>query len=471
MKLSKEQELILEKAGALKQGEILKINACAGSGKTTMLKHIALANPLNSFLYLAFNKAIAQKSKKLFPKNVEVKTIHSLAYVFAKKHLGSFSLLSNLKIFDIAPFFSNQKSSYLNAVLKEYARFLKSDETETFYKEVALLYEAMLKKELPMTHDFYLKYYQLASGGKELHNYDYILFDEAQDSNAVMLSIFLNNVCKKILVGDTFQNIYGFNQTINALETIKADFHLNLSTNYRSTQEILNYADSFLDVYSSKNRLKMHSALKEEVKIKTQAFITRTNAGLIELINTLLKEKANLDEIALLKEPESIFKLLFDIFSFRANRFELISKENAFLHNFDSMFELRSYASYDAELSLALNLSEKPYDFKALKKLALKLYQNKNANTFLINAHLSKGLEWDRVILHNDFVKLRDLKAKIEEEKNQEEKAKREFEMEQELNLFYVAITRARFELEDRSGNNKEVLRQDKKFNKMQRKF
>ncbi|EAH5676671.1 hypothetical protein EAJ29_05485 [Campylobacter upsaliensis] len=470
MKLSKEQELILEKADALKQGEILKINACAGSGKTTMLKHIALANPLNSFLYLAFNKAIAQKSKKLFPKNVEVKTIHSLAYVFAKKHLGSFSLLSNLKIFDIAPFFSNQKSSYLNAVLKEYARFLKSDETETSYKEVALLYEAMLKKELPMTHDFYLKYYQLASGGKELHNYDYILFDEAQDSNAVMLSIFLNNVCKKILVGDTFQNIYGFNQTINALETIKADFHLNLSTNYRSTQEILDYADSFLETCSSKNRVKMHSALKEEVKIKTQAFITRTNAGLIELINTLRKEE-NLDEVALLKEPESIFKLLFDIFSFRANRFELISKENAFLHNFDSMFELRSYASYDAELSLALNLSEKPYDFKALKKLALKLYQNKNANIFLINAHLSKGLEWDRVILHNDFVKLRDLKAKIEEEKNQEEKAKREFEMEQELNLFYVAITRARFELEDRSGNNKEVLRQDKKFNKMQRKF
>ncbi|EAK3352920.1 3'-5' exonuclease [Campylobacter upsaliensis] len=88
-----------------------------------------------------------------------------------------------------------------------------------------------------------------------------------------------------------------------------------------------------------------------------------------------------------------------------------------------------------------------------LKKLALKLYQNKNANIFLINAHLSKGLEWDRVILHNDFVRLGDLKAKIFEGKNQEEKAKREFEMEQELNLFYVAITRARFYLEDGSGN------------------
>ena len=50
-------------------------------------------------------------------------------------------------------------------------------------------------------------------------------------------------------------------------------------------------------------------------------------------------------------------------------------------------------------------------------------------------------------------MRLRDLKAKIFEEKNQEEKAKREFEMEQELNLFYVAITRARFELEDRSEN------------------
>ena len=453
MKLSKEQELILEKASGLKQKEILKINACAGSGKTTMLRHIALANPTSSFLYLAFNKAIAQKSAKVFPKNVELKTLHALAYAFAKKHLGSFKLTSNLKIFDIAHLFKDNRAEYLNAVLKEYKNFLKSDKNSTPYKEVATLYEAMLNNEMPITHDFYLKHYSLANQKDELNQYDYILLDEAQDSNGVMLSIFLNNTCKKILVGDTFQNIYGFNQTINALEKVKADFSLNLSTNYRSTQEILDYADSFLDAYSTKERVKMHSHLNEEAKIESTAFITRTNAGLIELINMLLEEKEDLESFALLKEPDSIFRLLFDIFSFRANRFEFISKENAFLKNFDSMFELRSYASYDAELSLALNLSEKNYDFKALKKLALKLYKNNKANIFLINAHLSKGLEWDKVILYNDFVKLRDLKAKIKEEKDREERAKKEFELEQELNLFYVAITRARFYLEDGSGN------------------
>lgn len=454
MKLSKEQELILEKASDLKQKEILKINACAGSGKTTMLKHIALANPTSSFLYLAFNKAIAQKSAKVFPKNVEVKTLHALAYAFAKKHLGSFKLISNLKIFDIAFLFEDNRTEYLNAVLKEYKNFLKNDKNGTPYKEIATLYEAMLNNEMPITHDFYLKYYALASKKDEFDKYDYILLDEAQDSNSVMLSIFLNNHCRKILVGDTFQNIYGFNQTINALEKVEADFSLNLSTNYRSTQAILDYADSFLETYSSKERVKMQSNLNEETKIESTAFITRTNAGLIELMNKLfLEEEQDLESFALLKEPESIFRLLFDIFSFRANRFELISKENAFLHHFNSMFELRNYASYDTELNMALNLSEKNYDFKALKKLALKLYKNDKANIFLINAHLSKGLEWDKVILYNDFVKLRDLKAKIKEERNQEEKAKREFELEQELNLFYVAITRARFYLEDGSGN------------------
>ncbi|HDZ4981279.1 TPA: UvrD-helicase domain-containing protein, partial [Campylobacter jejuni] len=80
--------------------------------------------------------------------------------------------------------------------------------------------------------------------------YDFILLDEAQDTNSIMLDIVLNNNCSKILVGDTFQNIYGFNQTINAIETVQADYKKILSKSFRSKQEILNYADYFLLKYT-----------------------------------------------------------------------------------------------------------------------------------------------------------------------------------------------------------------------------
>lgn len=455
MNLTKEQKAIITCASSLKQGQILKINACAGSGKTATLKQIALANPSQSFLYLAFNKAIAKESAKSFPKNVEVKTIHALAYTFAKKYYENFRLHnSSLKVFDIAFLFPHLNTEQLSVILKSFNDYVKSDAKNPIYYEVAQILNAMIRGELGFTHDFYLKLYSLASEQvRGLNQYDYILLDEAQDSNAPMLSIFLKNTCRKILVGDTFQNIYGFNKTINALEIVEADFSLNLSKSFRSVKEILNYADGFLDSYSNKARVKMKSAIKKGEEIQTQAYITRTNAGLIELLNLILENEEDLDDFRLLKDPDDIFRLLFDIFAFRANRFDFISKENAFLCNFNSMFELRTYASYDAELSKALNLSYKDYDFKALKNLAKNFYKNSKGNSFLINAHLSKGLEWDRVILWDDFPSLKNLKTKIAEEKNEEDKAKRLENLEQELNLFYVAITRARFELIDESGN------------------
>ena len=75
-----EQLKIIEISKRMQSGEILKINACAGSGKTTMLKEVALANPDKTFLYLAFNKSIVEESKNKFPKNVKLQTVHSLAY-------------------------------------------------------------------------------------------------------------------------------------------------------------------------------------------------------------------------------------------------------------------------------------------------------------------------------------------------------------------------------------------------------
>lgn len=59
---------------------ITKINALAGTGKTSTLKYISDNIPDKRVIYLAFNKKMADEAKLKFPDNTECRTVHSLAY-------------------------------------------------------------------------------------------------------------------------------------------------------------------------------------------------------------------------------------------------------------------------------------------------------------------------------------------------------------------------------------------------------
>ncbi|HEF8640131.1 TPA: ATP-dependent helicase [Campylobacter jejuni] len=460
MELTIEQIEIIELSKKMNKSEILIINACAGSGKTFTLNEIASANPNKKFLYLAFNKNIVEDMKKKAKKNIDVKTLHSLAFSFVRKKIGKMNFINSYTIFDIEKFFPNQTSEELFLILKDFNDFLINDEKEFKNNYIKKLWNLVLTRKLDFIHNFYLKYYFLYEESKNLvKKYDFILLDEAQDTNSIMLDIVLNNNCSKILVGDTFQNIYGFNQTINAIETVQADYKKNLSKSFRSKQEILNYADYFLLKYTKKNKVKMTSNIsnKEKNEIKNKSYIMRTNAGIIEFLDKIKYDK-NIEQYCLLKNPDDIFQLVFDILNFRSNRFSYISKRNSFLLNFNSMFELKNYAkeAFDNNLNRVLILIDEKYDFKVLNALAIKLYNKKNKENiffYITNSHISKGLEWDSVELYNDFPNLNKLQNEIKKEKNLEKKQEMEFFLEQEVNLFYVAITRAKFKLLDKSEN------------------
>ncbi|EAH8851024.1 hypothetical protein CDJ58_03655 [Campylobacter lari] len=464
-KLTEEQENIIEISKNMNRGEILTINACAGSGKTFILNKIASENKEKSFLYLAFNKSIAEEMKAKVKNNVDVKTIHSLAFSFTKKMLGSIKIINSYTIFDISKFFPNESADELFVILSDFNDFLKSNKKIFETEYVKILWNLVVNKELDVSHDFYLKYYFLYRSQKELEQkYDFLLLDEAQDTNAIMIDFILENNCSKILVGDTFQNIYGFNNTINAIEELNSNYKMKLSKNFRSKQEILDYADYFLLKYTNKNKSRMISAISPEniennIK-KTTAFIMRTNTGIIEFLNKIKEfDQEQLNEYCLIKNPKSIFNLIFDILFFKSNNFLYISKENSFLKKFNSMIELKNYAEelIDKELQKAILLSEKKYDFSELNKLAEKLYQNyflsHEKKYFITNAHISKGLEWDIVELYKDFPNFKELKENIDKEKNKEKKDYFKKSFEQEINLFYVAITRAKFELINHTQN------------------
>lgn len=459
MSLTPEQNDIIELSKRLKNNEILSIQACAGSGKTYTLKQIANANPDKEYLYLAFNRAIVTEARSKFPKNVEVKTLHSLALNYTKKVLGDFSFVDNLTIFDLAKLYEANNDELIT-VLGYFNEFLRSDRTlESEPPFIKQLFEAVLDKELPMFHNFYLKYYAL-SMNKSIQlerKYDCILLDEAQDTNPVMLSIFLNNQCAKILVGDSFQNIYGFNNSINAFKIVKPHFKKSLSKSFRCKQEILDYANFFLQNFKDKDEqcLELESNAKRDTLFsQDKAFITRTNAGIIEYISTIEKDEEN--HFSLLKEPSKIFAPIHAILSFKNGNTHLIPKEYAYFKNFKSSKELYEYINktQDKELISALNLLNKNLNLYELSSKARRLYENKNAQTYIINAHQAKGLEWDIVELHNDFPSLKDLQDDFEEKEGKElQIIKEKTNLEQERNLFYVAITRAKNELIDRSEN------------------
>ena len=88
---TKKQEEIIK---ALPNNKVLKINAFAGTGKTSTLQMLTNYYATKRFLYLAYNKSMELEAKKKFGRNVEVKTVHALAY----KYVASFTNLNLKKI-------------------------------------------------------------------------------------------------------------------------------------------------------------------------------------------------------------------------------------------------------------------------------------------------------------------------------------------------------------------------------------
>ncbi|XP_029471364.1 F-box DNA helicase 1 isoform X3 [Rhinatrema bivittatum] len=78
IKLTHEQHLILNHD--ICRRDVAKIVAFAGTGKTFTLVKYAERRPKLRFLYAAFNKSIVEQAKRTFPSNVACKTFHALAF-------------------------------------------------------------------------------------------------------------------------------------------------------------------------------------------------------------------------------------------------------------------------------------------------------------------------------------------------------------------------------------------------------
>lgn len=281
-------------------------------------------------------------------------------------------------------------------------------------------------------HDAYLKIWQLSQ--PEI-NAEVIYIDEAQDLDPVMLDVLTSQKSQLIWLGDTYQQIYAWRGAINALEQIDDCLEYELTETYRFPVSLTKYANAALNVLGESRTIKSNKKLTN-TRINKTAIITRTNNTMIGEALTLTQQGKffawsdnNFNAETLLKHCREIIKIQQCQAPFMDHY-----KEFNCLEDIEEFLAEESNDLISRPLSLCkrfnFNFSQIQYALCLIQK-----YINPEASFVLTTAHKSKGQEWDKVILTDDFIDA------IERENKSGKSTKHEW------NLLYVAMTRAKKEL------------------------
>lgn len=508
MKPTQEQVCAIRSA---MDGKTFKISAYAGSGKTSTLKLISGALNDQKGLYLAFNRAIADDAQSKFPRNVKCQTFHSLAFRqtpdYIKEKLGFNRLLPRKmgEIFDLRDCklplnIDDSKSEtctvydqamILNRAIGLYCRSTEQQVTseivlrampdwvhkpsclplvEVLVGHANSLWEKYIDQttRIKITHDVYLKNW--AMGNPEIQA-DFILFDEAQDADPIMLDVLNKQPAQVIYVGDKHQQIYAFRGAVNAMQSLKVE-ETKLTKSFRFGGDIALIANMLLKHLLNEPTVLVGNDLIPSMVCKLEvadAYLARTNAGAFTTALQLVKDgrrpKLEIDVAKLLSQVEDAEKLQTGI---------PINKNSDF-YGFSDWSEVLGFVQQNEYCDIAplvALIENNGTDFLIPTLKTLKEVDNNDCT--VSTAHKSKGLEFKSVKLCSDFfwnfqrikstpAQLEDLKAgkdkmnehlaalnsqaeKLDSAKDEKEPAPPEklpLMSEGEARLFYVACTRA----------------------------
>ncbi|WP_153796408.1 UvrD-helicase domain-containing protein [Foetidibacter luteolus] len=479
MQLTPEQQSIINTNGNL------VINAVAGSGKTTTLIEYAKTRPAGKrILYLAFNKTVKNEAIEKFRAagvmNVKVETAHSLAFDYVVK-FSNYQVVQGYKSYELCEildiktgdrhtdfiiashvnkfisYFCNSKAAKVQEL--NYAEVVTEPKAHNFvnnfYKQIEqFTREAlgkMYKGEIAVTHDFYLKKFQL---DQPVLPYDYILFDEGQDASAAMLDVFLNQQnAVKVIVGDMHQQIYGWRYAINSLQQVNFPVY-NLSNSFRFDDEVALVANKILawkKLLSQPPAVKLTGAGEPPDLVKTKATLGRTNLSLLlnaiaqwqhGVIKTIHFE-GNINSYTFADEGAS----LYDVLSLYNGKPDKI--KDKLIAGMKTMHELEEYIEKTEDNSLAMIVEVVKEFGNRLPALINDLKTNhtaarEDADMIFSTVHRCKGMEYDEVTLLNDFINETKLQNYISQMGGEDISEADKNRLAEEVNILYVAATRAK---------------------------
>ena len=465
----------------------LVINAVAGSGKsTTIVEASKIAIKKGNVLFLAFNKAIAQElGRKMEGTGVECKTLHSHGFRAIQKKMNYNCSIDERKwnkyiseksdvLFEGIEFESDvEKSEYISECVKllNLARInliRNSDDMDELWGIVDHHNLNADDLQVKVVNDILSVCYKLDDTidftdmitlplndnmKRFLPKYNTVFVDEAQDLSKAQRELVLASLKPNgrfIAVGDAKQCINGFcGSDIESFKTLTelAQHELPLSVCYRCGKNIVNEAKKIVPYIEP-----FDAQIAGEI-VHTTNLKDATNGDMIicrksaPLVSTCLKLIAGgksalvkgrdiadgLKAIVSRTKTDDIDKMLEKI------QKEIKKVENRLnRHGYDGKLEDQpQYINIVDKIECIEAIADGCEDVdEVLEKLDDLFTDTKSGNVITLSTvHKAKGLEADNVfILLPDCLQMK-------------RKGQQLWELEQEMNLKYVAITRAKKKL------------------------
>ncbi|WGS55045.1 ATP-binding domain-containing protein (plasmid) [Paraburkholderia sp. D15] len=460
-----EQLFAIDAAAA---GDHLKLKAYAGATKTSTLTMIANRLSAKRGKYLAFNRDIVADAKRKFPSNVSTQTWHSLAYSasdpgitarlnLAKEpphHLAARYGLGPIKVPTVIGRSVELSAFQVGRMVGDgSARFCRSAQSapEAWHIPVDEKIEEAAAEDLralllphvtrhweesadprgrtAITPDVYLKLWERS---RPNIGADFILIDEAQDSDGLMLSVLRRQQHAQVIyAGDPYQQIYEWRGAVNAMEHIQAR-QCALTMSFRFGRTFAALASRILQLFGEtvpvRGRPGVESVLIEDpaARPEVDAVLCRKN---VTVMGVLANGLAAGHRVAVRANTE-------EILAFADGADRLMHGQRAYrptsLALFESWRDVQEYARGQAGrdlLPIVQLIDNHGTDF--LRELLARVSSEKEADYVVSTVHRAKGLEWDRVRVAGDF-------------RFRNEDDGRTTLADDEARLAYVALTRAR---------------------------
>lgn len=413
-------------------GDALALIAGAGTGKTTTLELMGQAARTGMRgMYMTFNRAAADDARVRFPRDVKCSTAHSLAFRATGQEFKDrlkapripskkiASLLGITRVLSAGP----DKISCAHQarlVMEMISAFCYSDATEVTARhmvtvnglspqeqdEVASLLVPFARKawedicfpsgKLPFKHDHYLKMWALT--WPELP-YDFILLDEAQDTNPVVEKVFLAQDRQRVCVGDPAQQIYAWRSARDVMTGFPAR-HLYLTQSFRFGPRIAETANRWLEHAESDLRLTGAGSGASRIGEATyaDAVLCRTNSDVMTEVFRFLEAGV---PVAMAGGGEALHKIAWAAQDLKAGR----RTNHPELFLFTDWGEVQDYVENDTEGQELRSLVQlvDAHGPEAIIHAVERLSDERRAQVMVSTAHKAKGREWSRVRIGPGF--------------------------------------------------------------------
>lgn len=466
------------------------VDAKAGSGKTTTI--IEAAKLMKGDIFLgAFNKKMADE---LFLRcrgmyNVKAGTFHSAGYQAIRKvmpNIGSptnkvFGIVKKLndegykdddfdkQAFQIARIVSMAKQRGVGAIIADDAsvwedmiltfnlddslpdRFDDNHEMAHLIKfcQKVLEYDFNNSEVIDFDDMIYLP----LKMNLEMPQYDWVMIDEAQDTNPTRRELakrMLKPNGRMLAVGDPYQAIYGFTGADNnALDQIRDDFNaitLPLSVTYRCPKKVVALAQTYvtgIEAHESAPEGEIHSVLYHSLAdtVKPgEVILSRYNKYLVNLCFKFIRQGkaariegreigANLISLAKKWRTKDLDQLTMHIREWTKKEVERAKKKG--IDRTDFIVDRAETLNVLIDRAKELRLKDKDALIEMIEGLFVDDLNGHKNKILLCSVHRAKGLEWDTVYM-------------IGRNEIMGKQCSMQWQTDQERNLIYVGVTRAK---------------------------